>query len=172
MVNLLRPHPHLRSVHHPGQDSRTTPNPQGSQTNAIPQSKFSSCPWRDPSFSTSRRISKQCANKPAKWLIPRTELAKVDPRYAYAAAPAGYATYRPEYVGMHAMPPPPVYDPTRPPVYEGPDGASKVDPSQRRDEPTNRPADQQADEYAPPPGPPPAAVTANHTGSSNNPFRL
>jgi len=100
----------------------------------------------------------------------------VDPRYAYAAQPAGYNTYRPDYYNMqnvNNMPPPPrMYDPNaaRPPVYEGPAGATKVAPSQWGNEPAHRPAD--ADDYAPPPGPPPpAAMGANHTGSSNNPYR-
>lgn len=107
-----------------------------------------------------------------RWLVTRPELARVDPRYAYPQ-PTGYTTYRPEYVGMHAMPPP-VYDPNaqRPPVYERPpEGATKVDPSQWRDEPTRRPAEQQAEEYQAPVGPPPpAAVRPQGTGSSN-PFR-
>ncbi len=106
--------------------------------------------------------------------MSKGELARVDPRYAYAAQPAGYANYRPEYYGMQnmQMPPPPVYDPSapRPPIYEGPDGATKIAPSQWTDQPAHRPND---DEYQPPPGPPPAAaVQPTNTGSSNNPYRL
>ncbi len=98
-------------------------------------------------------------------------MARVDPRYAYPQ-PAGFTTYRPEYHGMQnmapqAVPPPPVYDPNRPPMYSGPDGATKVAPSQWGNEPTHRP---QGHDYEAPPGPPPA-VTADQTGSSNNPYR-
>jgi len=102
--------------------------------------------------------------------VGRQELAKVDPRYAYAAQPVGLTNYQPEYYGMQAMPPP-VYDPKapRPPVYEGPDGAAKVAPSQFGNKPTDGPEDDE--EYQAPPGPPPA-VSADHTGSSNNPYRL
>jgi len=48
--------------------------------------------------------------------------------------------------------PPPVYDPKapRPPVYEGPDGAAKVAPSQFGSKPTDGPEDD--DEYQAPPG--------------------
>jgi hypothetical protein len=96
----------------------------------------------------------------------------VDPRYAYAAHPRGYYNHRPEHYGMMAMPPP-TYDPNaaRPPVYEGPDGATKVDPSQRRDEPTHRPGDaEDGEDFAAPPGPPPS-VQRDDTGRSNNPYR-
>ncbi len=99
-------------------------------------------------------------------------MARVDPRYAYAAHPGGYATYRPDYYGMQTMPPPPVYDPraVRPPVYDGPgpEGATKIAVSQWGGEPPRRP---QNDDVGPPPGPPPPAVQANNTGSSNNPYR-
>ncbi len=102
----------------------------------------------------------------------RTELARVDPRYAYATQPGGYNTYRPDYYGMQNMPaPPPVYDPNapRPPVYDGPDGGSKVAPSQWTSQPAHQP---EHEEFQAPPGPPPtAAVTANNTGASNNPYR-
>ncbi|KAJ9132982.1 hypothetical protein NKR23_g11064 [Pleurostoma richardsiae] len=113
-----------------------------------------------------------------RWLVSKAELARVDPRYAYPQ-PAGYSNYRPDYYGMQPQPfaaPPPVYDPNapRPPIYDGPEGATKVAPSQYGNQPTYRPADQDqapmGDDFAPPPGPPPA-VTANHTGSSNNPYR-
>jgi len=79
---------------------------------------------------------------------------------------------------MYPMPPP-IYDPNAPPppTYQPPEGASKVDPSQWRTEPTRRPAEtgEPSPAYDAPPGPPPAAVHANHTGgsrSSNNPYRL
>ncbi|KAI3338154.1 hypothetical protein F4824DRAFT_459874 [Ustulina deusta] len=102
--------------------------------------------------------------KPLKyhaWLLSRYERAQVDPNYAYPQPV--YGVYRPvygnttgggaEYYGMHSMPPP-VYDPSRPPVYDGPPGGSKVDPVQERQgqAPTG------AGEYAPPAGPPPGAA--------------
>ncbi|KAI0410150.1 hypothetical protein F4802DRAFT_16135 [Xylaria palmicola] len=95
------------------------------------------------------------------WLLSRQERAQVDPAYAYpqAAATPVYGVYRPaygqssggagEYYGMHPMPPP-VYDPARPPVYDGPPSGSKVDPAQGR-----APEGQPAPDYAPPAGPPP-----------------
>ncbi|KAK1764884.1 hypothetical protein QBC33DRAFT_427744, partial [Phialemonium atrogriseum] len=93
-----------------------------------------------------------------RFLVSRTELARVDPRYAFPQRPS-YGTYYPpsQYYGMHAMPPP-VYDPEapRPPVYEG----AKVDPSQAgpgfTPEPTRRPTEP-APDYSPPAGPPPGA---------------
>src|SRR3569833_682046 len=106
----------------------------------------------------------------SQWLVSRAEMARVAPRYAYATQPGGYYSYRPDAYGMQPMPPP-VYDPRapRPPVYDAPAGGSKVAPSQWGNEPTNRPL---GDDFEPPPGPPPpAAVPANHTGSSNNPYR-
>lgn len=79
---------------------------------------------------------------------------------------------------MHPMPPP-MYDPSAPmpPTYQPPAGATKVDPSQWRAEPTRRPAEsgEPAPEYEAPAGPPPAAVYAHNTGASeasNNPYRL
>jgi len=111
-------------------------------------------------FKLQRRLTR------LQWLVSRREISRVNPRYGYSAGPVGYSTYRPDYYGMEPMPPP-VYDPnaTRPPVYEGPEGGTKTAPSQW---PTHRP---EMDDFAPPPGPPPPAVTAVHTGSSNNPFR-
>ncbi|KAK5631537.1 hypothetical protein RRF57_007251 [Xylaria bambusicola] len=96
------------------------------------------------------------------WLLSRYERAQVDPAYAYPQA-----SYRPvygnaaggggaDYYGMHSMPPP-VYDPARPPVYEGPPVGSKVDPVQDRQ--GQAPAQTQGiEEYAPPAGPPPGAA--------------
>ncbi|KAK0384108.1 hypothetical protein NLU13_8197 [Sarocladium strictum] len=53
---------------------------------------------------------------------------------------------------MQNMPPPPVYDPTRLPQYEGPPPAgTKVDPDQSFAAPGPV-------EYQPPPGPPPAVL--------------
>ncbi|KAH8899229.1 hypothetical protein GQ53DRAFT_303962 [Thozetella sp. PMI_491] len=108
-----------------------------------------------------------------RWLVSRSALARVDPRYAYPQA-AGYQPYNPNSYGMNWVPPPPVYDPnaTRPPMYNGPgpEGSTKVDPSQWMTEPTRRPADQQAEQYAPPTGPPPSALRPEGTGNSN-PFR-
>ncbi|KAI0434936.1 hypothetical protein F5Y09DRAFT_156074 [Xylaria sp. FL1042] len=97
------------------------------------------------------------------WLLSRYERAQVDPDYAYPQPV--YGVYRPvygnnagggaDYYGMHPMPPP-VYDPTRPPVYEGPPVGSKVDPVQERE---GRAQSQTgAGEYAPPAGPPPGAA--------------
>lgn len=61
---------------------------------------------------------------------------------------------------MHNMPPPPVYDPSRPPMYEGPpEGGSKVDPEQGRMDPAHRaPETNPAPEYEAPSGPPPSAM--------------
>lgn len=80
---------------------------------------------------------------------------------------------------MHPMPPP-MYDPNAPmpPTYQPPEGATKVDPSQWRSEPTRRPQEsgEASPAYEAPSRPPPAAaVQANHTGAStvsNNPYRL
>ncbi|KAI0505797.1 hypothetical protein F5B22DRAFT_491893 [Xylaria bambusicola] len=96
------------------------------------------------------------------WLLSRYERAQVDPAYAYPQA-----TYRPvygnnsggggggaDYYGMHSMPPP-VYDPTRPPVYDGPPVGSKVDPVQDRQGQQAPMQTQGVDEYTPPAGPPP-----------------
>ncbi|KAI1425081.1 hypothetical protein F5Y12DRAFT_748773 [Xylaria sp. FL1777] len=94
------------------------------------------------------------------WLLSRYERAQVDPAYAYPQP-----VYRPvygnnmgggaDYYGMHSMPPP-VYDPTRPPVYDGPPVGSKVDPVQER--PGQGQAETGVAEYAPPAGPPPGAA--------------
>ncbi|TGJ85729.1 hypothetical protein E0Z10_g3050 [Xylaria hypoxylon] len=87
------------------------------------------------------------------WLLSRHERAQVDPAFAYPQP-----VYRPVYghnnnggpeYNMYSMPPP-VYDPNRPPVYDGPPVGSKVDPVQGQ---AQGPA--QGD-YAPPAGPPPA----------------
>lgn len=67
---------------------------------------------------------------------------------------------------MNQMPPPPTYDANRPPEYQQgpPPGATKVDPSQWRNEPTSRPAESSTTgagplpDYQAPPGPPPAAT--------------
>ncbi|KAI2641089.1 hypothetical protein GGS21DRAFT_356497 [Xylaria nigripes] len=91
------------------------------------------------------------------FLLSRAERAQVDPAYA---PPPVYGVYRPvyggdggsEYYGMHPMPPP-VYDPSRPPVYDGPSSGSKVDPVQDR----QAHAAGGSEEYAPPAGPPPGA---------------
>ncbi|KAI1147113.1 hypothetical protein F4825DRAFT_165535 [Nemania diffusa] len=97
------------------------------------------------------------------WLLSRVERAQVDPAYAYAAQ---NPVYRPvygngngngaDYYGMHPMPPP-VYDPSRPPVYDGPPAGSKVDPEQERQAPAQQTQGVEA-EYAPPAGPPPSAA--------------
>lgn len=106
-----------------------------------------------------------------QWLISRAELARVDPRYAFQQ-PAGYQTYRPNYYGMQTgmPPPPPMYDPSgRPPMYEGPQGATKTAPNQWPQYPPPPPAGRDA-EYGAPSGPPPAQLAPNNTGSTN-PYR-
>lgn len=63
---------------------------------------------------------------------------------------------------MNYMAPPPVYDGQRPPEYAAPpEGATKIDPSQWRAEPTRRPQESSSAAQAPndfeaPPGPPPS----------------
>ncbi|KAF4465503.1 Chitin synthesis regulation Congo red resistance RCR [Fusarium albosuccineum] len=92
--------------------------------------------------------------------VSRRMMARVDPRYAYPPQPyyAGYPP--PEGYYQHGQPggypmyhmPPPVYDPSRPPMYDGPpEGGSKIDPAQGQTRRDDGPAD-----YNPPPGPPPA----------------
>ncbi|CAG8980534.1 hypothetical protein HYALB_00002531 [Hymenoscyphus albidus] len=119
-----------------------------------------------------KRISKGLAPLPYhRWLLSRSQRAQFDPWYQEPTI--YYQTYPPPgaHYGMHPMPPP-VYDPNMPPTYQPPAGASKVDPSQWRTEPTRRPAESDpAPGYAPPPGPPPPALQPNHTGASNNPYR-
>jgi hypothetical protein len=113
-----------------------------------------------------------------RWLLNRHQRARYDP--SYQNPHVFYNNYPPPggQYGMHPMPPP-MYDPNapQPPTYQPPAGASKVDPSQWRSEPTIRPAEsgEPAPDYEAPPGPPPAAIHANHTGTStvsNNPYRL
>lgn len=79
----------------------------------------------------------------------------MDPAYAYP--PATYTNYAgytgPGYYGQPM--PMPVYDPNRPPMYQGgppmpPPNAGKVDPAQ---------------EYSAPAGPPPG-----NSGNAENPF--
>jgi hypothetical protein len=109
-----------------------------------------------------------------QWLLSRRQRAQFDPRYRDAVPGDSYSS---DQYGMHAYPPP-VYDPNSapPPKYQPPEGASKVDPTQRRAEASSTPvaAGEPSPAYAPPPGPPPSALHANQTGSSstsNNPFR-
>ncbi|PMD20835.1 hypothetical protein NA56DRAFT_704066 [Hyaloscypha hepaticicola] len=113
-----------------------------------------------------------------RWLLNREQRARYDPSYQN---PHVFYTRYPQPGGQYGMNPmpPPMYDPNgQPPSYQPPAGATKVDPSQWRSEPTRRPAEsgEQAPEYEAPPGPPPAPVVhANHTGgstASNNPYRL
>ncbi|KAI0197661.1 hypothetical protein F4808DRAFT_291572 [Astrocystis sublimbata] len=102
------------------------------------------------------------------WLLSRQERAQVDPAYAYPTGPVVYGVYRPvynghnngdangaDYYGMHSMPPP-VYDPTRPPQYDGPPAGSKIDPQQDRSQQQQGQTQGSAPDYAPPAGPPPA----------------
>lgn len=112
-----------------------------------------------------------------RWLLNRQQRAIYDPNYRN---PSVYYNQYPQggQYGLQNIPPPPMYDPNAamPPTYQPPAGATKVDPSQWRSEPTRRPAEngEPAPSYDAPPGPPPA-VTANHTGAStvsNNPYRV
>ncbi|KAI0531767.1 hypothetical protein GGR58DRAFT_216029 [Xylaria digitata] len=104
-------------------------------------------------FHAKRRLQKGL--KPLgyhAWLLSRHERAQVDPAYAYPQPvyrPVGNNNGSGDYYTMYPMPPP-VYDPSRPPVYDGPPVGSKVDPSQGQGQ-----AQAQGD-YAPPAGPPPA----------------
>jgi uncharacterized protein YneF (UPF0154 family) len=91
--------------------------------------------------------------------VSRSMMAQVDPRYAYPPngyyypPQQGYGNYgQPGGYPMQSMPPPPVYDPSRPPMYEDPpNNGSKIDPAQGQP----RQQDGPADYYAPPSGPPP-----------------
>ncbi|KAI1638775.1 hypothetical protein F4809DRAFT_639268 [Biscogniauxia mediterranea] len=104
------------------------------------------------------------------WLLSRQERARVDPAFAWpqatyvryqggpphpppAAGPGGY-------YGMQGYSaPPPVYDPNRPPMYEGegvPMAGAKVDPNQGAFANQQQQQQQQGVDYAPPSGPPPA----------------
>ncbi|KAL2199902.1 hypothetical protein P885DRAFT_75083 [Corynascus similis CBS 632.67] len=92
-------------------------------------------------------------------LVPRAALSQVDPRYR--PPPAGNFAYgHPEqyYYDMHAMPPPPVYDPNapRPPQYEPPTNSTKAEPSQQYGAQQSQQQTGPSGEYGPPPGPPPA----------------
>ncbi|KAI5467284.1 hypothetical protein BGZ63DRAFT_22346 [Mariannaea sp. PMI_226] len=84
-------------------------------------------------------------------LVSRRMRAQYDPNYVPPQPIYGMYSAPDNYGYRMYNVPPPVYDPSRPPVYEPPVGASKVDPMQdRRDaEPTD---------YQPPLGPPPAAM--------------
>ncbi|KAG7292495.1 hypothetical protein NEMBOFW57_002530 [Staphylotrichum longicolle] len=126
-----------------------------------------------------------------RFLVSRSVLARVDPRYR-PPQPANVYPYHPDaqYYDMHAVPPP-VYDPNapRPPMYEPPSGATKINSNQQQ--PSSGPSQEQNEEgveygpppgspppsssrlrdtYAPPPGPPPSAVRPQGTGNTN-PFR-
>ncbi|KAK6612272.1 hypothetical protein H4I96_01485 [Botrytis cinerea] len=105
------------------------------------------------------------------WLTKKGQIIRCLPDSQRILQPI--STGRGQY-GMHPMPPP-MYDPNAPlpPTYQPPAGATKVDPSQWRSEPTRRPADdggESAPDYEAPSGPPPNLQT-NNTGASNNPFR-
>lgn len=93
----------------------------------------------------------------SQWLIPRGELAKADPRYAYPEVVA-YTQYNPgaPVYGMQPMPPPQYYAAGPPPPQMN---AYKTDATEGV---TNRPGD----DYAPPPGPPPPAASR----PGKNPF--
>ncbi|RFU28186.1 hypothetical protein B7463_g8154, partial [Scytalidium lignicola] len=110
-----------------------------------------------------RRIAKGLAPLPYhRWMLSRQQRVQHDPNYQNPAN-YYYGPYQAEgqyQHNMHPMPPP-LYDPNAPmpPSYQPPEGATKVDPSQRS-QPTMRPAeasDSSPSYYAPPQGPPPAA---------------
>jgi len=117
-----------------------------------------------------------------RWLLNRTRQPGYDPSYQNPSV--FYQPYSASgQYGMHPMPqpmPPPMYDPNAPmpPTYQPPEGATKVDPSQWRSQPTRRPAEGEdpAPDYEAPAGPPPAAhIGTEHTGAStvsNNPYRV
>jgi hypothetical protein len=104
----------------------------------------------------------------SQFLVPRRQLARVDPNYQYPQAQNVEARpyfHNQQYFGMTNLPPP-VYDPNsaRPPMYPGPPAeGTKVDPSQQ--------PQQTGVDYAPPPGPPPANSLPPQGTGSNNPFR-
>ncbi|KAH6669441.1 hypothetical protein B0J14DRAFT_517698 [Halenospora varia] len=118
-------------------------------------------------WHAKRRINKGL--KPLgyhRWLLNRQQRARYDPAYQNPSV------YYNQY-DMQANMPPPMYNPNAqmPPVYQPPAGATKVDPSQWRAEPTRRPAESDpAPDYTAPPGPPPAALRPDNTGASNNPY--
>jgi len=98
-----------------------------------------------------------------RWLLSRRQRARFDPNYQN---PSVYNSYpHDQQYGLQNIPPP-MYNPNAPmpPAYQPPAGATKVDPSQWRSEPTRRPAEsgEAAPSYDAPQGPPPA-VHAGHT---------
>lgn len=112
-----------------------------------------------------------------RWLVRRSDLARVDPRYAYPPAmyhprAPGWTTHRPAdayHMRDMGVPPPPVYDPTssRPPMYSPPEGGSKVNPAQGWGQ---QESGTMNNDYAPPSGPPPPAAVATHGTGNTNPF--
>ncbi|KUJ24295.1 uncharacterized protein LY89DRAFT_679459 [Mollisia scopiformis] len=129
-------------------------------------------------WHAKRRINKGLAPLAYhRWLLNRQQRARFDP--AYQNPQVFYRPHQGTQYGMHAMPPP-MYDPNAPmpPTYQPPEGATKVDPSQWRSQPTRRPQEsgEASPAYEAPAGPPPAsALHADHTGASttsNNPYRL
>ena len=126
-------------------------------------------------YSAKRRIAKGLAPLGYnRWLLNRQQRATYDPEYQNPSV--YYNSYQQPQYGMHPMPPP-LYDPNSqmPPTYSPPEGATKVDPSQWRTQPTRRPAEtgEAAPDYEAPAGPPPAAaLRPDNTGASNNPYRL
>ncbi|KAG0651704.1 hypothetical protein D0Z07_2082 [Hyphodiscus hymeniophilus] len=111
-----------------------------------------------------------------RWLLNRQQRARYDPNYQNPTAYYNPYQQNQQY-GLSNMAPPPMYgSESMPPTYQPPAGATKVDPSQYRSEPTSRPteAGESAPAYDAPQGPPPA-LHANNTGAStvsNNPYRL
>ncbi|XMA18456.1 hypothetical protein WAI453_011247 [Rhynchosporium graminicola] len=127
-------------------------------------------------WHAKKRLSKGLAPlRYHRWLLSRRDRARYDPTYQTPAV--YYNQYPPQQqgqYGMHPMPPPLYNTADLPPTYQPPAGATKIDPSQWRAEPTRRPADttgEPSPAYDAPPGPPTATVQANHTGASNNPYR-
>lgn len=113
-----------------------------------------------------------------RFLVPRSTLAQVDPRFRYPQPNiTSYRSNGQQIYDMHAMPPPPVYDPNaaRPPMYEPPAGATKTDANQQYQPPQygvaaapssqyqQPPASYAPFEYAPPQGPPPLVSSSAQT---------
>lgn len=82
-----------------------------------------------------------------QWLIPRTELAKTDPRYQYPDN-VQYMHYPPPPNGAYGMQP-------MPPQYQ----AGPMPPSYGKNDTVQGVTHRPDEEYAAPPGPPPPVAT-------------
>ena len=140
-------------------------NYQGTSSNEIPSSM-----WPNLDLLETANV--------VQWLLNRETRARYDPSFRQNPQ-VFYNNYsQGRQFNMENMAPPPLYNPNgQPPVYQGPEGGSKVDPSQwRSGPPTRRPAEtgEPAPSYDAPAGPPPTAVYPTHTGATavgNNSFR-